>query len=173
MLTGESQIFLAISSEESVSSIREFFILLVSVFLALFGTKAENKIYNRNKALKRMAELNQDVFGLLIIESLEKQHSVEFSLTNGKCYVGYVIKSQLSRHPDSDIALIPIASGYRNKETRELLLTTNYIPVIREFTKSRKIPDDFRIVIRMSEITSVRFFDFDVYDEFKNQMTRP
>ena len=151
----------------SVEEIVLIFSSVVAFFIPLIG----NIFYNDDKATKRAAKLNSDVIELLIIESLENQTPVELSLSNDKCYVGYVLNTQASRQRESDIALVPIASGYRDKESRELVLTTNYTSVIANFITKK--PDshkfvDFRIVIRMSEILSARFFDLEIYEYFQN-----
>ena len=40
------------------------------------------------------------------------------------------------RRGESDVALIPLASGYRDQETHELVITTNYAPAINEYLDS-------------------------------------
>ena len=128
-------------------------------------------MYNDDKATRRVAEQNSDVIELLITESLEKSLPVEFSLSNSKCYIGLVVESQFSRKRESDLVLVPIASGYRDKNNCELVLTTNYTPIILEFMENypgQYEYDDFRIVIRMSELTSAHFFHPEVYERFQS-----
>ena len=145
--------------------------MCLGVVAAFLGPPIWNIFYDVDKATRRAAELNNDVIGLLVIESLEKPSLVELTLSNNKCYVGYVVGSQASRQRESDIALVPLLSGYRDKNTRELFFTTNYTDVISEFTNresDKRKYDDFRIVVRMSEITSARFFDLEVYKKFES-----
>ena len=124
-----------------------------------------NSFYNEIEAARKVAERNGDFIELLIDQSINQESFVELSLRSGKCYVGYVIESQLPRHSESDIVLVPIASGYRNLETRELEITTHYSSIIEQFQNKKK--EDFRIVIPMSEIVSARLFDEEVYSYFQ------
>ena len=101
----------------------------------------------------------------MIDQAINEELPLELSLRSEKSYVGYVIESQLARQSEVDIVLVPIASGYRKMETRELEITTHYSSIIKEFNK--KVIKDFRIVIPMSELVSARLFDREVYARFQ------
>lgn len=128
-----------------------------------------NLFYSANQATKIAAIRNGDVIELLIDESFSKDLPLHISLRSGKSYIGYVIETQFIWQNDSDIALVPIASGYRDKDTQKLVITTNYSSIIEEVLV--KVGDrdisDFRIVIPMSEIISARYFDQEIYDRFE------
>ena len=96
------------------------------------------------------------------------------------------LNSGLQAHGESDIALIPLASGYREPDTQKLKITTYYAEVIDEWLdeleesrewsqeleeSEERLDDlkDFRIVIPMSEIVSARLFDLDVYERFQEE----
>ena len=137
-----------------------FTILLAVVSLALFNLK-----YDKVSAARKVAEQNGDFIELLIDRAITAGQSVELSLRSGKSYIGYALKSRLATLSDIDVELVPIASGYRKSETRELKITTHYSSVMLEFESKNYM--DFRIVIPMSEIESVRLFDKEVYDRFQ------
>ena len=59
------------------------------------------------------------------------------------------------------VAIVPVASGYRDSESRELRITINYLPALQQ---SDLEIAEFRVVIPLSEIASARRFDPDVYD---------
>ena len=128
-----------------------------------------NIFYSKQIATKKVAELNGDVIELLIDESVGRDLPIHLSLRSGKSYIGYVIESQFIWQNDPDIALIPIASGYRDKKTQKLVLTTYYSSIIYEFAVASvsKNINDFRIVIPMSEVISARYFDEEIYDRFQ------
>ena len=81
----------------------------------------------------------------------------------------------MTQREGSDIAIIPIASGYRDKDTQKLEITTNYAPVIQEYLKEDEAPvsspnyEDFRVVIPRSEIVSARLFMQEVYQRFRDE----
>lgn len=129
-----------------------------------------NLFYCREKAAKRTARESGDLIELIIRENIGGEKFVELSLRSGKSYIGLVIESGIARHGESDIALFPMASGYRKEETHELEITTAYAPVISKFRESSYINDaDLRIVIPMSEIISARIFDPKVYELFQQE----
>ena len=133
-----------------------------------------NMFYRREKAARRTARESGDLIELLIRENIGREEFVELSLRSGKSYIGLVIESGIARHGESDVALVPMASGYRKEETHELEITTNYAPVISKSLQessatSAIIYEDFRIVIPMSEIVSARIFDPKVYELFQQE----
>ena len=135
-----------------------------------------NVIYSKEKAAERVAEQNGDLIELLLQESMERQFEVEVSLRSGKSYIGFPLNTGLGVKSESDIALIPLASGYRKQDTHKLEITTHYSPVIREFLGDTErgihdlVYEDFRVIIPMSEIVSARLFDVDVYNRFQEPM---
>ncbi|HMV13103.1 MAG TPA: hypothetical protein PKD88_08285 [Nitrosomonas sp.] len=60
---------------------------------------------------------------------------------------------------DKEISLIPIMSGYRDKDTFEVSLTTYY----------EAIDTDLDIVIRQDKILTASWFDFDVYKKLNHK----
>ena len=66
------------------------------------------------------------------------------------------------------MGIIPWWSGYRDPETGEMHIDTNYIPAIVASLEGGITSkyDDFRLVIPMSRIISARLFRIDVYNRF-------
>lgn len=101
---------------------------LLSVVLSLAG----NWIWDAEKSAAKVATDNGNHIELLIAESIENMDLVEITLKSRKSYIGSTLRGRLINVNEPDISLIPIASGYRNKDTMELEITTNYAPVIRK-----------------------------------------
>lgn len=92
--------------------------------------------------------MNETPRGWLLRRSFERGTLVEVSLGNGQSHIGFV--SSLSRFDfERDVALAPDLSGYRDPATRKLVITTEYDDQ----------DDEFRIVCRLEEVTSVSHFD--------------
>ena len=110
-----------------------------------------------------------DVVELLVSEAMEDDKYVELSLRNRKSYIGVPLESGLGRQGQSDISIIPLASGYRDQNTQELNITTHYAPVVDRLVREGSlIPfGDFQIVIPMSEIVSARIFHLEAYELFQ------
>ena len=98
---------------------------------------------------------------------------MEVSLRTGKAYVGFVIGNTISRWPEADLALLPMLSGYRSKDTQQLVITTDYAATFHALSQEdvselfRGDPNDFRVVIPRSEIISARLFDPDLHQQFQ------
>lgn len=134
-----------------------------------------NLFCGKEKAAKKVAIDKGNLIELVIADSLEREEAVELSLKSGKSYIGFILKSEIMERGEFDVALIPIASGYRDKDTHMLKITTNYAPTIEECLKGDSaIPEllneDFRIVFPDSEISSVRMFYPEVYRRFQKDI---
>lgn len=143
---------------------------ILSALLGVVLPPVINYGYGKEDAAKRAAERTGDFIELLLAESMERQMAVELSLKNGKSYIGFALNAGLGVNSESDIALLPVYSGYRSQDTHELEITTHYAPVILEFLKdpdSSLVYKDFRVILPIAEIVSVRFFDKDVYRRFQ------
>lgn len=103
-----------------------------------------------------------------MVESIEQQKLIELSLRNRKSYVGFALEGGITQG-EPYVALIPMASGYRDTDTQELRIETHYAPVIQASLAavSNLVYEDFRIVIPISEIMSARIFHPDVYERFQ------
>ncbi len=146
---------------------------VLSVVLGIALPLVGNRIYSARRAAQKVAREVGDLIELLIAESIEDQKTVEISLKSGKSYIGLALESGIGQYGETDISLIPVASGYRDRNTRELTITTNYAPVIQKAREqSSDIAfKDFQIVIPISEITSARVFLPEVYNLFKENAT--
>ena len=149
---------------------------VLSVFLGLATPFVINPFYGRERAERRTASERGDLIELLIAESFDRSEPVEISLRSGKSYIGFALRSGMTRRGESDVALIPMASGYRDESSRELKITNNYEDVILEYSEpdnSGVLIEDFRVVFPMSEIVSARIFLPEAYRRFQQKGGKP
>jgi hypothetical protein len=96
--------------------------------------------------------------------SREKQ-LVCLTMKDRKAFVGWVVKSPNLRANDSYVSLVPLMSGYREKDTLDLTFSVFY-PVERYFGKDPELKaEDFVVALPVAEITSARLFDLKLYSE--------
>ena len=88
---------------------------LLSLGLGYFLPFVINLFYSKKKAARYVAQENGDLIELIMAESLDSAKLVELSMKSGKSYIGFVLESGVAKH-EADISLLPIASGFRNKE---------------------------------------------------------
>ena len=123
-------------------------------------------------AAKRVATACGDLTELLLQAAIENRYNVELTMRSGKVYIGRPLRSGVTTSPDSDISLIPIMSGRRNKIMR-LKITTFYTDALRKFAGegSRRLrKEDFQVILPKDEILSAKRFDMEVYAKsFKNK----
>ena len=142
----------------------------LSVLLGFLLPIPLNWVYGAERAAQKAAKSSGDLVELLIAESIADQKPVELSLKSGKSYIGLALESGIERSGESDIALVPLASGYRDETTHELRITTYYSPVIGRALRRWKLTyEDFRIVIPKPEIVSARLFFPEAYRLFQRQ----
>ena len=124
---------------------------------------------------KRMAMLQyRDILELLFEKSVSDAKLVSITLKNNKVYIGIV-----TRYPEPHtkgerfVSILPIFSGYRDKETKRLAISTDYLAVYDELEELQKADpsldtDDFDIIIPISEILSINIYSLAVSDLFDN-----
>lgn len=131
---------------------------------------AGNRIWKEEESADMAAAENGDRIELLIRESIRRGEFVEISLKTRKSYIGRTLGSTYAAGAQQDISLIPVASGYRDRDTQQLHLTTNYAPVMeRSYPEAKSFSDylNFRIVIPKDQVVSIRLFDPDAYLRFQ------
>lgn len=121
--------------------------------------------FDRFKARQQAAEAAGDQISLIIDQAMLEGRFVELSLANGKSYVGSPIQGTFGHRDGGDVALIPIASGYRDNDSRDLVMTTNYAPAIEDQLSDRAL-DDLKVAFPMRDISSARLFDQELYSTF-------
>ena len=109
----------------------------------------------------------------MVDEALTLNRPVEITLTSRKIYIGFPLRRTFqARDHAGDLVLVPLSSGYRDKDTLALKRTINYAPVIsRQLEKGKRLTD-FRIAVPMAEIQSARLFDRATYRDFQLERRR-
>lgn len=156
---------------------------LLSFALGLAATCVSNRIYGTEKATSRAIATYGKELEKLLLTALDRYVLMSLTLKNGKVYVGWPAYSPHVLEAETEhIRILPAMSGYRRKETLEVVFTTEYIRVYEAIGTSNKksveqgtekldvIADDFEIVIPASEIISASFYSMDIsQDHFKPQ----
>ena len=127
--------------------------------------------YTKLRGARRVASNAGDHIELLIDRAIEDREAIEVSLRSRKTYIGVAVESGIGAGADTDLALIPLLSGYRKEDTLELVVTTNYFDIISEYTgqSSGRTMRDLRVVIPLTEVMSARLFDMELYRAFQQR----
>ena len=136
----------------------------LAVALGVIAPIVLNRSSKQAVAQLRVAEEDGNLIELMVIDSIERGMLVELSLRNGKSYIGIAKKIGVPVRDHADIALVPMMSGHRDKDTSELRITRNYGPTIQGILNDPESPrhlafDDFQVILPWREVVSARLFD--------------
>ena len=159
--------------------------VILSLGLGYLAPRFLNQFHESLECARSAARQNGDHIELLVDQAMQEYELIELTLHSRKVYIGYAVESGIGRNSDTDLVLVPILSGYREKGTIKLVLTTNYVPIldkyhipiieeypklIEEYRRDDSIPINynFLLVTPLSEVLSARMFDEDVYWGFQD-----
>jgi len=114
------------------------------------------------KWLLRHAIKNND-FEKLIAHSVYTNLPILFTLDSGKVYVGWPVSAPNPTRERRSIRILPILSGYRQKDQHTVTFTTNYYSVLNNESNTASL-DDFEIVIPTEHLTVCHAFDLELYN---------
>jgi len=120
--------------------------------------------YDRFQSQQKAAVAAGDQISLIIDQAILQGRFVEISLASGKSYVGSPIQGTFGHRDHGDVAIIPVASGYRHSETRALVITTNYAPAVNDLV-DRNL-EILKVAFPMRDIVSARLFDRELFVSF-------
>lgn len=135
----------------------------ISAVLAITIPVVCNFFTDEKEEAMKAARTSGDFIERALQEAIDGRKLVELSTKSGKSYVGLATESGVDVRVDCDVVLIPVMSGYRDRETREVVFTTNYAELLSSWKSDR---DEFQIVLPGDEIASVRHFDPEAYQHF-------
>lgn len=109
----------------------------------------------------------------LLMEASVRQFPVIITLKSRKFYVGFIHCPAFEHGASEFLELLPLLSGYRDKDDLTIQVTTNYqkhyiYTGIQNGVGSLDF-NDFRTLVPKGEIEGISFFDTDTYSKFKEQ----
>ena len=136
----------------------------LAVALGMIAPVVLNRFSKRAAALIRVAREDGNLIELMVTDSIERGMLVELSLRNGKSYIGIAKSIGVPVRDHADIALVPMMSGHRHKDTAELRITRIYGPTIQSILNDPESSqhlafDDFQVIVPWREVVSARLFD--------------
>jgi hypothetical protein len=82
--------------------------------------------------------------------------TVCLSMADGKVYLGVVTRPPNLRPDEKSLSLLPVASGYRDKDDRRIHWNVRY--PVDQYGKALD-PDEFIVVLPLADIKNARLFD--------------
>jgi hypothetical protein len=163
----------------SYEMLKTFMWIALSLFIA--GVSGSISRYRFKHPLTRANWLSQNVRHSpeesLLVYAASARFPLVVTLSSRKVYIGVLTMPALENGSIEYIELLPIISGYRDKDELTLHLTTNYHDHYARRGLLSDIPmsptsltiNSFRVVIPAKEIESMSLFDRETYNDFKVQ----
>lgn len=126
-----------------------------------------------DEQMKEYSKLAQsDGLEQLLFESMQERLLVLITLKSRKVYVGKVEQPRLLHGDLENIVIIPMLSGYRDKDTLKFIVLHSYSDYYVEHDITEKSDglnlSHFRTVIPAREIESASMFDLETYINFSD-----
>ena len=91
--------------------------------------------FHRERQIDRAIEEDADPMELLLKAAQDNGDSLAFTLINEKVYIGFVIHKFNPATPTNSVGITPLASGYRDPETKQLHLKIDYAAAFEKMTQ--------------------------------------
>jgi hypothetical protein len=125
----------------------------------------------RNFGYSRSEEIQAKSDGLRrLLDTAERnEQMISVTLDSRKWYAGYVAESVNLEPKEQYFRLLPILSGYRDKDTLEIRRTVEYSEVYARGVDSAA----FHVTIPLATVRIANLFDQDTYEDYFVQAPKP
>jgi hypothetical protein len=135
---------------------------LLSGGIALVVAGLGNLIIRSERAKRFLLNQHDNGFLRLFHKAATESRMVSITLASRKVYIGYVLRTPNLSPAEQFLGVLPVVSGYRDKDTLRLVITTNYGPAINAMGNK----NDFEVTFALSSIESANLFDPIAYPLF-------
>lgn len=134
--------------------------LLVAFVLGPLTAFGFNLLYDGNRGAERAIRTAGNYLEAVFLGSMKSSELIEVTLTSNKVYVGWAMEANTAKAERKFVEILPLHSGYRNRETQKLVLTTNYATtLLKHFDElGDDYEDELRVIIPVAEIRTARPF---------------
>ncbi|EHX7617752.1 hypothetical protein K1129_004293 [Salmonella enterica] len=163
---------------QRINEIKQIAWVVISIVLAaLFGWLNKLRTSKGDRRWDALAKaVGNNAFESLLMEASARQFPIIATLSSRKIYVGLVTCPALENGLSEHLEILPLLSGYRNKDDLTISITTNYHQHYLESGviggMSRLNIQDFRVLIPKDEVETISFFDTEAYNKFKEDEAR-
>ncbi|AIK16080.1 hypothetical protein GZ59_43930 [Pectobacterium atrosepticum] len=157
----------------------KFALFCISSMLLAFGSGRMMRWYTCKNANRRIEALikavHSDPYESMLIEAAVRKFPVIITLSTRKFYVGIVSCPEFEHGRAEYLQLLPLLSGYRDKDDLTITVTTNYRRHYIDngigggFDDGRLSLDDFRVLVPKDTIEGISFFDTATYVKLKEK----
>lgn len=127
---------------------------------------------SKDKELERAAVDRGNYLFLMIQEAFDKSVMMEVTLNSGKVYIGPLLGEM--PFESEYLQLIPYISGYRENETKKLIVSRRDAKGMKAILDASQadfdqiLLSDFRIIVPMKDIASARLFYPEIFEKLNS-----
>lgn len=143
---------------------------ILSVLMAVLLAEIGNLAVGTQRAKKIILDRHDNGFLKLFNRAALESRMVSVTLSSRKVYIGFVLSTPNLSPQEQFLGVLPVVSGYRDKDTQDLVITTNYGPAL---SAGILPPSDFEVTFPLASIEIASFFDPKAYPLFKGEADRP
>lgn len=148
---------------------REIYLFEIIIIIIAFSISKKNL---SNHDLDNLFFENQDTILKIVSDAIIEQQLVRITLKSRKIYIGRLIEDDPLSIIDMDnLSIVPFLSGYRKEDDLQMTIKNNYYKVYEaaNLIDDQKITNlsKFTIVVKMSEVESIGFFDLEYMEKFE------
>lgn len=144
---------------------------ILAMIIGISSAYFLNIFSSRRSGLARAAEDQGKYLLLMIQQAFDQLVMIEVTLNNGKVYIGV----PLSEMPfdSKDLNLIPFLSGYRESETKQLIISKNYAKEMESILDTEEeikqgLLSRFGVITPVKDIASAKFFDEEIFERLNS-----
>ncbi|KPV96458.1 hypothetical protein AN214_01553 [Pseudoalteromonas sp. P1-9] len=148
----------------------------VSGYCSKFYYKSDER---KNNLLKKITQ--RDSFEKVVVSNIIKNRQedtlsfVAITLRDNKVYVGWFEDVALEHGTLSDFTITPVLSGYRDNNSKELIITTNYLDHFKSHNnyndETEKVFSEYKVTIMKDQVDTLSLFNPTTYEKFQKKLT--
>lgn len=128
------------------------------------------KRYGKDIPIRWAIDKSGDEIEQLFKRSFTEGVLMQISLKNNKVYIGFCEVIPIP-HKTNFLTLTPILSGYRNNETKKIIITTDYFEVVERYIATitdgnTRVKLNTDIIIKQDEILTANIYEQEIFDMF-------
>ncbi len=134
------------------------------------SNKVIDKKYKNYEPIGWAVDKNGDEIEKLFKKSAKEGIIIQITLKNNKVYIGF---SEFIPIPQKTnyLTLTPMISGYRDNDTKQVRITTDYFKVVEEFMEGLDENEDSitlntDVIIKQDEILTAGIYEQEIFDKF-------
>lgn len=134
--------------------------------LSVVTSAVWNIFYKLDRARESTVALNGDSLMQLMQKAVNEERMISITFDSRKWYAGYLIKAPDLRPSEQYFSLLPVLSGYRDKDTLVARRSIRYDELYEKFHEDGATSvDDFVITLPIASVRTANLFDPDVYED--------